>query len=87
MEGRLKRKGDNMEKEKMINILMADRCSKKEAERFIEKGASIYEEKDVQDLIKDFGNEFTAQDIKDGNVEDISCVQYDGKKYYITYVI
>ena len=77
----------------MINILMADRCSKSEAERFIKEGSTICPIDDLSfldDLNKALDEDdepITIEAIKTGKVTDFSYVEYEGKGYYIAYVV
>lgn len=72
-----------------IAILMADRCSEKEAKRYLEKGTMIWDNFDeyIQSL-KDSGcyEGETIEDIRAGKVTDRSAVIYQGKEYIIEYV-
>ena len=78
-----------MTNEMMIDVLMADRCTRTEAERFIKAGTTIYT--DEQEIVK-FAKEvsdnesITLDNIKNGNVTDISYLRYNGNDYYIVYV-
>lgn len=72
-----------------VMILMNDRCTKKEAERFIESGTTIY------DSIEEYINEMkrsdcyegeTIENIRAGKCTDISAVTYAGHEYCIAYV-
>lgn len=82
-----------MTHELMIEVLEADRCTRSEAERFIKSGTYIYEQGQEEDLISSL-NEFkeegeklyTIEDVKAGNVTDVSYVHYNGKDFYIVYV-
>lgn len=76
-----------MTKEMIIEILVADGCTKKEAENFIKTGTVIYSDADVSELLADYENSFTVQDIKDGKVADIRHVVYQSENYYIEYVL
>lgn len=82
-----------MTHELLIEVLEADRCTRSEAERFIKSGTYIYEQGQEEDLISSL-NEFkeedeklyTIEDVKAGNVTDVSYVHYNGKDFYIVYV-
>lgn len=80
-----------MTKDLMINILMADRCTKAEAEKFIQKGATICPVDDLSFLNEyneALGDEpITIEAIKAGTVTDFSFVEYEGNEYYIAYVL
>ena len=78
-----------MTKEKKIEILMADRCSKAEAERLINNGCVIFnsiEEYRNSRIENDLDPE-TAEDLRAGKVADHSVVNYDGHEYVIEYVL
>ena len=78
-----------MTNEMLINVLMADRCTRREAERFINAGTTIYtdEQEIVEVAMEVSDNESIAlDDIKNGNVTDISYVRYNDNDYYIVYV-
>ena len=86
-----------MLKEKAIEILMADGCTKKGAENYLKNGASIYE--DLEERLDFYLNEWGT--LCDDNflegirkmVEtkkpftDWGVVEMDGKTYYIEYVL
>ena len=89
-----------MRKEKMIEILMADRCTKGEAEKFLKNGTLIYIAKDFESNYMEYASEDHAseEDIKDLTdryknmidnqepITDWSIVNLGGKRYYIEYV-
>ena len=82
--------GTKMTREQEIRIIMADRCMKAEAERFIKNGAIIYE--DPEDWIQtlkdsDVYEGETIQDARNGAYECISVVTVDNHEYLIEYVI
>lgn len=88
-----------MNKEKMIEILMADRCTKVEAEKFSNNGTSIYDGKDFESNYIDYANEYYAsdEDIKElayqykdmidtqTPIPDWGIVNLSGEKFYIEY--
>lgn len=84
-----------MEKELMLNILMADRATKSEAEKHIQRGTWIIPatKKDVQYYIDDLKackcwDGETVEDILAGEyAPDITPIEYNGKKYVIVYVL
>lgn len=84
-----------MTKEKMIEILIADRCTKKEAEKFANASGGnpgsciIYPSiEEYQNSIKECGMEpETAEDLRAGKVTDHSVVNYEGNEYVIEYII
>ena len=78
-----------MTNEMMINVLMADRCTRAEAEKFIKAGATIYtDEQEIVDVAREvsYNESITLDNIKNGNVTDISYVRYNDNDYYIVYV-
>ena len=78
-----------MTSEIMINVLMADRCTRTEAEKFIKAGTTIYtDEQEIVEVAKEVSDNesITLDNIKNGNVTDISYVRYNNNDYYIVYV-
>lgn len=78
-----------MKNEMMINVLMADGCTRAEAEKFIKAGTTIYtDEQEIVEFAKEVSDNepITLDNIKNGNVTDISYVRYNGNDYYIVYV-
>lgn len=89
-----------MSKEKMIEILMADRCTQREAEKFLKNGTVIYTAKDFESNYMDYASEDHAseEDMKElagrykkmidsqEPMTDWSIVNLDGERYYIEYV-
>ena len=78
-----------MTNEMMIDVLMADRCTRAEAEKFLKAGTTIYtDEQEIVNFAREAaGNEsITLDNIKSGNVTDIGYVRYNGNDYYIVYV-
>lgn len=82
-----------MKHDLMIEILKEDRCTKSEAERFIKSGATIYEEgfeSELLSLLNEFKEDdekhYTIDDVKNGDITDVSYVRYCGKDFYIVYV-
>lgn len=80
-----------MKKELMIEILKEDRCSKEEAEKFINAGTMIFEEgseEEFLNLLNEFDEEekHTIDDVENGKVTDTRFVIYENKRYYIVYV-
>ncbi len=72
-----------------VTILMADRCTKSEAERHLKLGTIIFDsiEEYVSELKKtDCYNGETVEDIRAGKCTDISAVTYAGHEYCIEYV-
>lgn len=84
-----------MTKEQEIKILMADNCTKSEAEKHLKDGTIIYEdlEENLDVYLKEYDDEeFTAliKDMikkKDGHAIGWGVVEENGKTYYINYVL
>lgn len=84
-----------MEKETQIEILMKDKCTRKEAERHLKNGSTVFEdfEENFESYMDEWGVEEEEQEkykdmIKTGNpVADWGVVKKDGKTYYIMYVL
>lgn len=78
-----------MTKEKKIEILMADRCSKAEAERFINNGCVIFNsiEEYRDSMIESDLDPGTAEDLRAGKIADTSVINYDNHEYVIEYVL
>ena len=78
-----------MTREREKEILMQDRCTRTEAERFLKAGTTIYtDEQEIVDVAKEVSDNelITLDNIKSGNVTDISYIRYNGNDYYIVYV-
>lgn len=78
-----------MTHERMIEILKEDRCTRAEAERFIKSGTTIYtDEQEILEVAREVSDNesITLDNIKNGNVTDISYVRYNDNDYYIVYV-
>ncbi len=72
-----------------VDILMLDGCARAEAEKFIKAGTAIYtDEKEIVEVAKEVSDDeiITIDNIKNGNVTDISHVRYNDNDYYIVYV-
>lgn len=80
----------NKNRERDIEILMLDRCTKREAERHLNNGTIVYEnpEEYIQSL-KDcdcYSGE-TLEQIREGKIRDVSLIEYEGHEYLIEYVL
>ena len=78
-----------MTNEMMINVLIADRCTRTEAEKFLKAGTTIYtDEQEIVNVAREVSDDepITLDNIKSGNVTDISYIRYNGNDYYIVYV-
>lgn len=74
-----------------IKILMADRCTKAEALKFLKTGTTIYD--DIENYVAernsvayDEDEKITCDQIRAGEVADIGYVELDGIGYVIEYV-
>lgn len=83
-----------MTREKQIEILMADRCTKSEAEKLLKLGTIIFDEKSEflehinEGMEEDEDKEpYTLDDVKNGWVENASVTNYEGKEFYIVYIV
>ena len=91
-----------MTREKQIEILMEDRCTKSEAEKHLKNGTTIFE--DFEENFDKYMEEwkYLAEDEEEYNnmvesyrnmietgepVTDWGVVKKDGKTYYIMYVL
>lgn len=81
----------NKNRERDIAILMEDRCTKKEAEKFIRKGTTVYEDPEeyIQSLKdSDCYEGQTLEQIRNGEkVPYAAMVEYEGHEYLIEYVL
>ena len=81
-----------MTKEMMIRIMMADRCLRAEAERYIKNDSAIWEnyedfkESCIAGLL-DEDEIPTLDDIIAGKVEGMSFITFEGKDYIIEYTL
>jgi hypothetical protein len=76
-------------KERDINIMIADRCTKSEAERFFNAGSIVYENPEEYFINAKacdcyFGE--TLEDIRAGRIEGVSLVNYNDHEYLVQYV-
>ena len=91
-----------MTREKQIEILMEDRCTKSEAEKHMKKGTTLFE--DFEENFDKYMEEwkYLAEDEEEYNnmvksyrnmietgepVTDWGVVKLEGKTYYIQYVL
>lgn len=83
-----------MTKELEIAILMQDRCTKQEAEKYLKRGTYIIAGDDAKELngyIEDLKSCLcwdgeTVETLMAGEHEDRQPVEYEGKMYLIIYV-
>ena len=89
-----------MDRETQIKILMKDRCTKSEAEKYLENRVTIYEdlEKNLEQYLEEWAHlNDESDDVKYTDqvremvktkvpMTDWGVVEYNGKKYYIEYV-
>ena len=84
-----------MTREREIEILMEDRCTRKEAEKHLKDGATIFEDfgENLESYLDEWGIEEEDREayrkmVTDKiPVADWGIVEQDGKTYYISYVI
>lgn len=72
-----------------VMILMENRCTKSEAEHYLEDGTIVYDSiAEYIDEIKKSGtyNGETEDAIRSGDVEDVAAVTYAGHEYCVMYV-
>ena len=79
-----------------IKILIADGCTKLEAEKFIKRGTTIFTEQDFEENFESYMSEWGVDEedkeaykkmVETKNpVTDWGVVEYEGKTYYIMYV-
>ena len=84
-----------MTREREIEILMDDRCTRKEAEKHLKDGTIIFE--DFEENLESYLDEWDIEEeereayrnmIETGiPVTDWGIVEKDGKTYYIMYVL
>ena len=84
-----------MTREREIELLMLDRCTKSEAEKHLKNGSTIFE--DFEENIESYLDEWNIEEEdKDGYrkmvtdkipARDWGIVEDDGKTYYIMYVL
>lgn len=83
--------------EKEIAVLMEDRCTRKEAERYLKDGTVVYESfedwiDNLGDLIKEILEEYNVdidgykQLAREGGLADTSVVMFEGNEYIVDYV-
>lgn len=82
-----------MTREKKIAILMEDYCTQKEAIKHLDAGASIFTEAEIDAYLDEFNKDaydeddiLTREDFEQ-HKDCCSVVMYEGKKYYIAYVL
>lgn len=89
-----------MDRETQIKILMKDRCTKSEAEKYLENRVTIYE--DLEENLEQYLEEWTHLNDESDDVKytdqvremietkipmtDWGVVEYEGHTYYIEYV-
>lgn len=72
-----------------VLILMKDRCTRSEAERYLKNGAVVYDS--IAEYIQELKNSGTYNGemedaIRSGDVEDVEAVTYAGHEYCVMYV-
>ena len=84
-----------MTREREIELLMLDRCTKSEAEKHLKSGSTIFE--DFEENIASYLNEWNIEEEDKTEyrkmvtdkipVRDWGIVEYNEKTYYIMYVL
>ena len=84
-----------MTREKDVEILMADKCTKSDAEKHLNNGAIIFE--DLKERFEEYAKEWQLDEeerqefknmIENGEpVQDWGVVELDGKVYFIAYCL
>lgn len=84
-------------KERDIKVLMADRCTEKEAVKFLETGTAVFSASDFESnfdsymsewgMDADDAEEYRAMIEKEKPMMDWSIVYFEDEKYYISYVL
>lgn len=86
-----------MTRERKIEILMLDRCTKSEAEKHLKNGSTVFEGDDFEKFFDDYMKEWSIEedDIEEYRkmitdkipARDWGIVEDNGKTYYIMYVL
>ena len=84
-----------MTREKQIEILMEDRCTKSEAEKHLKNGTIIFEdfEENFEKYMEEWDIEEEEREVYRNMIEtgepitDWGVVKLEGKTYYIQYVL
>ena len=85
-------KVENMTREQIMEILLADRCSTTEAKKYLnENRVIIYDNKDeFLEELNQFKEEdeelITIDQVRNGYIADTSVVEHEGNEYYIMYM-
>lgn len=84
-----------MTREREIELLMLDRCTKSEAEKHLKNGSTVFE--DFEENIESYLNEWEIEDEDKDEyrkmvtdkvpARDWGIVEDNGKTYYIMYVL
>ena len=84
-----------MTREREIELLMLDRCTKSEAEKHLKNGSTIFE--DFEENIESYLNEWNIEEENKNEyrkmvtdkipARDWGIVEDNGKTYYIMYVL
>ena len=83
---------EDMTREQIMEILLADRCSTTEAKKYLnENRVIIYDNKDeFLEELNQFKEEdeelITIDQVRNGYIADTSVVEHEGKEYYIMYM-
>lgn len=65
-------------------ILIADRCTPQEADRYIKHNAyTIYSPNEYKDLEAEYNVDI--DEVRKGHIPDMSCTNYNGSEYIVVY--
>lgn len=83
--------------DRLINILMADNCTKKEAEKHIKRGSIVFEAEDFEENLENYMEEWEVDEEEQAEyrkmveekkpMNDWGIAEYEGKRYYIMYCL
>lgn len=81
-----------MTKEREIEILMLDKCTKLEAEKHLKNGSIVYEGKDFEKHFNEYMKEWNIEEYRKMITEKIPALDWgivedNGKVYYIEYCL
>lgn len=86
-----------MTRQQEIEIIMKDRKTEREAKKYLEKGAIVFEdfEENFEGYMKEWESSMDSENVEKFRkmietkepVQDWGVVEYEGKTYYIMYVL
>lgn len=70
-----------------ISVLMADRCTRKEAERLLNNGTMIYSSiPEYMETMRELGETRDEKMLRNGAyLPDVAVVSYNGREYVVEY--